>query len=246
MDFPISASDWLLASLVIVLASTVQGIIGYGIGVFGVPLLYLIYPGFIPAPLIMIGMLLPLMIVFRDHKAVIKRDILWALPGLAVGTFAAALVIEWISPKGLGVFLGTLVLVSVGISLLREFPDPRPPYIGTAAALSGFMGTITAIGGPPLSLVFQKVSGPRLPGTLSAIFVPGGILSLTALYSADKFGPEEFVLGASLIPSIALGYWLSGHLNRRLPAAVIRPAVLSVSSLAALLILYRSLFSGTG
>jgi len=239
-DLPISPLDWILASLIILIGATIQGVIGYGVAVLGAPLLFLIHPAFVPGPMLMIGMLLPLMILIRDYHSVRPRDVGWALPGSAIGIAAASLIMGSVSERYMGLLLGTLVLISVGISLLHRFPPPRPGTISLGAAVSGFMATITSIGGPPLALVFQNVHGPRLPGTLSAIFVPGGILSLAALHWAGRFGWKEFVLGSTLLPAIILGYAASGKLNRSLHPNLLRPMVLTVSTGAAILILLQN------
>lgn len=240
---PFSFSIWLLASGILLLAATLQGIIGYGVGVLGVPLLYLIHPAFVPAPMIVIGMLLPMMILRREYRSVVRADVFWALPGMALGIALAASVINAISQQQMGIFLGSIVLLGVALSIFRAPTTPRKATISCASALSGFMGTITAIGGPPLALAFQSMPGPRLRGTLSAIFVPAGILSLGALFLAGRFGITELWLGLSLLPGMLAGFWLSGKLNQRISAHMLRTMVLSVSALAGCFILYQSVAS---
>ncbi len=241
MVLSITLTEWLIAIFVVSIGSTIQAIIGYGVGVLGAPLLYLIDPQLVPGPVIVIGMMLPLMILIRDYQSVQVNDVAWALPGSIVGIIVAAVVIGHVSQQGMALLLGGFVLLSVGISFVHQFPDPQPPYITSAAVLSGFSGTITAIGGPPLALVFQNVVGPRLPGTLSAIFVPSGLISLSALGWAGRFGIEELLLGVSLIPGIVIGYLISGKLIRRLSTAWVRNLLLIVSAVAAVLIIAKGL-----
>lgn len=237
----LSLSSWLMASGIIFLAATLQGIIGYGVGVFGVPLLYLVYPAFVPAPMIMIGMLLPMMILQRDFRAVQRQDVLWALPGMAIGIGLAAQIIHHISQQQLGYFLGSIVLLGVALSMFRSPALPGKGTLSLASGLSGFMGTITAIGGPPLALVFQRMHGQRLRGTLSAIFVPAGLMSLAALYGAGRLGIKEAMLALALLPGMLAGFWFSGQLNQRIRADTLNTMVLSVSALAGFFILYRSM-----
>ncbi|MCG5536386.1 sulfite exporter TauE/SafE family protein [Ectothiorhodospira mobilis] len=232
MDFPLSLLQWLLASAVILVGAILQGAIGYGVALLGAPLLYLIHPLLVPAPMIIIGMSLPLLILLREWRAVQPADVAWALPGSIAGTALAALVLGVVDQDLLGGLLGALVLLAVALSLVRRVPDPGPAILLPAAGLSGFMATITSIGGPPLALAFQNVSGPRLRGTLSAIFVPAGILSLSTLAWLDRFGPVEVLLGLSLLPAILLGFWISGRVAHRLDRRWLRPTVLAFSALA--------------
>ena len=50
-----------------------------------------------------------------------------------------------------------------------------------AGATSGVLGTATAIGGPPMALVWQRKSGARLRGTMSGFFLVGSVMSIAAL-----------------------------------------------------------------
>ena len=50
-----------------------------------------------------------------------------------------------------------------------------------AGATSGVLGTATSIGGPPMALVWQNSSGPKLRGTMSGFFLVGSVLSIAVL-----------------------------------------------------------------
>ncbi|MCG5516537.1 MULTISPECIES: sulfite exporter TauE/SafE family protein [unclassified Ectothiorhodospira] len=232
MDLPLTLPQWLLATLVLIIGAIIQGGIGYGVALLGAPLLYLIHPQLIPAPMLIVGMALPLLILLREWQAVHPRDVAWALPGSFAGTAMAALVLGVVAEQVLGMLLGILVLLGVGLSLIRHMPDPRPHHLLGAAGLSSFMATITSIGGPPLALAFQNVTGPRLRGTLSAIFVPAGIVALTALAFLGRFSHTELLLGLALIPGIVMGFWISGYLVDYLDRRWLRPAVLLFSAVA--------------
>ncbi len=232
--------EWLLASVVLVFCAIVQGSIGFGVGLIGAPLLYLINPALVPAPVIIVGMVLPALIVARDWRHVHGADVAWALPGTLLGTGLGSIVIGILSADGLALLFGTMVLFAVAMSIVGVTPRPTPRVILTGGGLSGFMATTTAIGGPPLALVFQHLRGPRLRGTLSAIFFPGGILALAGLYWAGRFGERELLAGLSLLPAIALGFALSGRVARWLDRRWLRPAILLLSTGAALVAITRA------
>lgn len=241
MEFPLTLTEWLLAMAVVVTGAVVQGTIGYGVALLGAPLLYLINPQLVPAPVILIGMILPLMILLRDWRAVYPVDVAWALPGSVAGAGLAAVVLGVLPQSRLELLFGCLVLLGVAMSAIGWAPRPRPLNLLGAGGLSSFMGTTTSIGGPPLALVFQNVGGARLRGTLSAIFVPAGVLSLTALAWIGRFGIEELLLGLLLLPGVITGFWLSGAAAVALDGRWLRPAVLATSAAAALTAIARSL-----
>lgn len=234
MTLPLSPGEWLLATLVIVVGATIQGSIGYGVALLGAPLLFLINPDFVPAPVIIIGLSLPVMILLRDWRAVEPRDVGWALPGSVAGVVVAGALLKTLPREAMGLVFGVLILFGVGLSVAGRMPRPGPPHLFGGAALSAFMGTTTSIGGPPLALVLQHTSGPRLRGTMSAIFVPAGLLSLAALAWAGRFGSRELLLGLSLLPGVVAGFLLSGPIAHLLDRHWLRPVILAISAVAAL------------
>jgi hypothetical protein len=160
---------------------------------------------------------------------------------LLVGTAAAVLLVKNLSAEGMGLMFGTLVLAAVALSAAGWHPLPRARNLLLAAGATGFMGTATSVGGPPMALVYQSESGVRLRGTLSAVFLTGGLLSLAGLALAGRFGPAELAAGLGLLPGVVAGFLLSGPLATYLDGRWLRPAVLAVSAAAALAVLARSL-----
>jgi uncharacterized protein len=57
-----------------------------------------------------------------------------------------------------------------------------------AGAASTYMGTITAVGGPPIALIYQNQKGPLVRANMSAFFLVASFFSLTALVTAGYLG----------------------------------------------------------
>jgi len=234
MEIPLSLSEWILACGVVLLGALIQGSIGFGVALLGAPLLYLINPQLVPAPVIMIGMTLPMLILARDWHDVALADVGWILPGKLLGTVLAAILLGYLSDRWLGLIFGSLVLLGVLLSVMGRFPKAGHKQRFLGGSLAGFMATTTSIGGPPLALVLQHMHGARLRGTLSACFLPGGVMSLLALAWVGRLGPAEWLMGISLLPAMVLGFLLSFRLAHWLDRAWLRPALLAVSGLAGL------------
>ena len=232
MDIPLTLPGWLLAMLVVFAGSLIQGAIGFGVALVSAPVLYLIAPALIPGPMIIAGMFLPLLILLRDWRAVHFPDAGWAIVGQIPGTIAGVGLLALVSADMLGLVFGGLVLLAVGLSVAGRVAEPRPPQVFMAGVVAALMATATSIGGPPLALAFQHFSGARLRGTLSAVFVPGGVIVLSGLALSGRFGLSEIVMGLGLLPGVVLGFWLSGRAARWLDRDWLRPALLGVSALA--------------
>ncbi len=233
MDIPLGLLQWLLASLVVFVGSLIQGAIGFGVALIGAPLLYLIQPALIPGPMLLAGMCLPMMILLRDWRAVHFPDAGWAVAGQLPGALAGIAVLGVVAQDLLGVVFGALVLLGVALSAVGRIGRPRQHHVFMASGLAGLMATTTSIGGPPLALAFQHYNGARLRGTLSAVFVPGGVIIIGTLAAFGRFGVPELVMGLSLLPGVAVGFWLSGRLAAWLDRDWLRPALLGVSAVAA-------------
>ena len=134
---------------------------------------------------------------------------------------------------------GVLVLSGVGMSLSGLRLAPSGSVLVGAGALSAMMGTIAAIGGPPLALVYQDAEGARVRATMSAFFLIGTLMSLTALWVVGRFGMMEVYLALLLMPSVFVGYfisrWTAGYVDR----GFTRWAVLTVASLSGFLVILR-------
>jgi len=242
---PLTLTEWLLASLVLVGGAVVQGSVGFGVALLGAPLLFLLNPVLVPAPMLIAGLTLPALILVRDRAGLEKKPVAWALPGFVVGSALAGGVMASLPEGGMAMVFGGLVLLAVGLSALGWAPaEPGGGHLAAAGSLAGFMATATSIGGPPLALVFQHASGTRLRATLSAIFVPGGLFALVSLAAAGRFDGTALVAGLALLPAVFVGFWLSGFTARALDRAWLRPAVLAASALAGGGAVLRALIQG--
>jgi len=107
--------------------------------------------------------------------------------------------------------------------------------------LSGFMGTTSAIGGVPMALIYQDLQGPKLRGTLSAIFVVGTLLSIISLIIIGRFGGQQIILSLELIPGILIGYFISTRTAKLFDRGYVRLMVLGLAGLSGVVILIRGL-----
>ena len=110
-----------------------------------------------------------------------------------------------------------------------------------AGVLSGIMGTIAAIGGPPIALVYQDVPGGRLRTNMSVFFVFGTIISIISLIPVGRMGLQELILTLNLLPGILLGFLLSNFLVKKLDPRRMRGVVLWVATVSALVLVVRQL-----
>ena len=98
-----------------------------------------------------------------------------------------------------------MVLLGVVLTSAGWVPAARRRNVVLAGATSGLLGTATAIGGPPMALVWQRNSGARLRGTMSGFFLIGSVMSMVALAFTGAVDGHTLRTFALLIPAAVAG-----------------------------------------
>ena len=150
-----STLEFVLGLLVFTVGCTIQGVLGFGAGLFAVPILALIAPDFVPGPVLMANPLLCALFAWREHGAIDRAGLRWALIGRVPGVLFGAWALTAVSEDGLGLLFGTLLLIGVGLKVSGVHAARTPWTLMGAGGLSGFMGTSVAVGGPPIALVLD-------------------------------------------------------------------------------------------
>ncbi len=228
------------AIITVIVAAVVQGSLGFGLGMLGAPVLGLLDATLVPGPLLFVGVVMTASVAWQDRAELDWHGVRWALLGRVVGTMIAVVIISRLAGNGLTFVLGASILVGVALSATRWSLRPTVRTLLGAGALSGVMGTLTSVGGPPMALVYQREQAARLRSTLAGFFVVGAGLSLGALIVAGRFGRDELVDGVWLLPGAAIGLVISRWARPLLDRGWARPAVLGLSATAALVLVVES------
>jgi uncharacterized membrane protein YfcA len=238
---PVTPAELAIAMVLTAAGSVVQGSIGFGMAVIASPILLLVNPAFVPGPMLLTAVFLVLLMSLRDRRDVIVGDVAVATVGRVLGTIPAALVVRALEPSVFELLFAVLVIGVVLLSVKGIHSRRTPRNVFAAATLSGFIGTMSSMGGPAMALVYQHETGPKIRGTLSAIFTIGTAISVLGLWWAGRFGAVELQLALLLMPAVFVGFLLSRYTAGRLDKAHTRPAVLAISALAAVAIVLRVL-----
>ncbi len=92
-----------------------------------------------------------------------------------------------------------------------------------------------------MAILYQHSSGARIRSTLAVFFLIGSLVSVAALVLVGEIGRPEVLAAAVLLPFMVVGFLVSGPLRRPLDRGFTRPAVLVLSSGAALVLGVRAL-----
>ncbi|WP_173935173.1 sulfite exporter TauE/SafE family protein [Chelativorans sp. Marseille-P2723] len=230
----------LAAAIALVLAGAIQGSTGFGFNMLAAPLLAILDPAFVPGPMITVATLVCIGGMMSELHALNRQDLAYALSGRVVSATVAALIVGLMSPEAFSALFGFAVLLSVGLSLSGLRIPARPSTLLAAGTISGFMGTLTSIGAPPMAMVYQDTGGARMRATLNAFFVFGGLISILALWLAGRFGTHDLWLAMLMTPFAFAGLLMSAWGRKFVDRGGVKAVVLTVSSISGLVLILRA------
>lgn len=224
----------ILGSLIVFIGAFVQTSVGFGLAVIAAPVLYFINPDFVPAPVTVAALTLSVANVVTYRDGVSIAGLKAAVVGRVPGSLAGAGLLLWLDQNLLGLWIGISVLFGVGVSLTPLRWNPTPGRMLTAGFLSGFMGTSTSIGGPPMALLWQHQDLRLVRANLAAFFMVSCLISLVILAPAGYFGLRHLWLSLPLLPVTLLGFWAAKRTLHRLPHRAIRAISLALCAASGL------------
>jgi len=229
----------LLAALVAVTVGTaVQSLTGFGMAVIAAPILVLINPDYLPAPILALGCVLSLLNCaryrHRMHFGNTRLALSGRVPGAALGIWLLALLPQ----SFFFLSFSLLIILSVILSYHHFSVSQSPRNLLIAGFFSGLMGTTTSVGGPPMALAYQNSELSTARAELGLFFLLGTLMSLCFLLLSGNFSHRQLLLTLPLLPAVLAGFWLSLKLDKRFQAHYLKPliALLSLSASAVILI----------
>jgi hypothetical protein len=228
--------------LVVTAAAAVQGSMGLGFGQIAAAGLVWTLPDMMPAVVILMACVVGAASAFRERHNINLPNLQRSLYGRMAGTALAIplIVVAAQYPQGFPLLFGALLLVAVVISLTPFRPRMSGTALITAGTASGLMGTITAVGAPPMGLVFQDQDVKMARPTLNAFFAIGGIVSLMALWYSGRFSLQHVVMLLYLSPALVAGLFISGKI-RKYSGNQFRYFVLAFSTISALMLIAKTI-----
>lgn len=237
----VAAPEFLVAVAAVLIGSVVQGAIGVGLNMIAAPFVAIVVPEALPATLVLIAVPIAITTLVREHHAVDRVALPWMLVGALPGTALGLLVVEAADATALAIIVGSTTLIGVALSVLSP---PIPTNRGTALVAgftSNLFGTASAVGGPPVALLFQHRTGPIARATLGAFFATSAGLSLVGYVATGTMTDDQVLFALALAPVMVAGLWLSRHFHRFVDGGWLRPTMLALSAIAGATAILRSL-----
>lgn len=243
--------DWifLLVFAVIFLATLVRSAFGFGEALIAVPLLALIMPVEVAAPLaVLLSITVAAVVVARDWRAVhfesAWRLVLSTLLGVPLGLLLLVTAAEPVVKS----ILAIVIIAFSAFCLSRRVPmtlrhDRFAWLFGFAA---GVLGGAYGMNGPPLVAygALRGWSPQRFRATLQGYFLPASLVGMAGYWAAGLWTMEVTRTYLLTLPLASLAIALGGVLNRRFSGKVFLTCVHIGLILAGGALLVQALLQG--
>jgi len=221
-----------LAATAIAVGAFVQTSIGFGMAIVAAPFLFYLNPAYIPAPMIL-ATLANVMYTAWFYRADLRlRDLTAAIIARVPGSLAGVALLLLVSVEVLAVLIAVIIVAGIVLTYVRLPIAWNRRNLAAAGFLSGFMGTSTSIGGPPMAFVLQSQGANVRRGNLGAFFVFSSLVSLLFLLPAGRLGALELQLGLPLVPAAWLGSWMAARVSHRFSETLLRRGTMVLCSIA--------------
>ena len=98
---------------------------------------------------------------------------------------------------------------------------------------------VSAIGGPPIALLYRNDEGPTVRANLGLVFAIGLSITISVRAAAGEVSSGEVVIGAALLPAVWLGLRASHKLIPHVDGPRLRNVIVIIAGGAAVMLLAR-------
>jgi uncharacterized membrane protein YfcA len=211
--------------IVVLLAGSIQGLVGFGSGLVMVPVLVLYFEPKVLVPMALLhGLVMNGALAMGARRSVEPKRV---APILITGIFGipfGALLLIFLLPEYIKLLIG-VVIVAFGLMLLsgrtfRVRNETRTSLL--VGSISGLLNGSISMSGPPVILFFsnQKVRKGNFRANLVFYFFILNIVTLLVFYFMGIMTLEVMIIAGILLPAaligIGAGSLVSKHVNEKL------------------------------
>jgi len=239
-----SLDFYLIILFLIILGAITQSAIGIG---FGIPagILVLLEPSMVPSCIILMGSFLALSNAMLSYKDIIKVDLIYSFTGRVIGSILAMpLIFLTLGTDYYLIVFGVLLLIATYLSAKKWNIVATKKNITIAGTASGIMGTLTGIGGPPMAIVYQNSSAPKVVATLNMFFGIGALFSVLLFVYFDLINLPEVMKSIYLSPGLVIGTYIGRRgIVRKFVNRNLKNLIIAICFISALVIILDAILS---
>jgi uncharacterized membrane protein YfcA len=211
----------IIAPAVLFVATLIRSAFGFGEALVAVPLLALLLPVQVAAPVaVLVSITVALVVVAQDWRKVHLRSacalVLPTIPGIVFGLLLLRSVREPVVKGVLAVVIIVFSASSLFAGWRRELKDDRFAWLFGFGA--GVLGGAYGMNGPPL-VVYGALRGwspQRFRATLQGYFLPASVAGMCGYQAAGLWTPAVNRFYLLSLPLVLVAIFLGREINRRM------------------------------
>ena len=208
---------------VVFVASLIRSTFGFGEALISVPLLALVLPVSVVAPLaVLLSITIAAVVIVQDWRHIHLRSAIWLLLPTFLGIPLGLLLLTRVDDHIVKGILGAVIALFAAYLFWRRSP-PRlhtdnAGWLLGCGLTAGILGGAYGMNGPPLVIygAMRGWSPQHFRATLQGYFLPASLASMVGYWVSGLWVPEvthDYLISlVTVLPAILLGRWL----NRRM------------------------------
>lgn len=240
IDF-LTMGELLLCCGIVIFASALQVSIGMGFGMLASPLIALVKPELVPGSILTMGLFVAFAGAWRERENISMNELNLGTLGRVIGSIMAFGMLLLIPDvESFFIVFGVLMLIAIGMTAYGRNTPFSDKSLLNLSIVSGLMGSITAVGAPPMALIYHDKDPAVVRPTLNAFFFAGCVLGLISLGLSGWISTQDFIAAILFIPAMFVGILISQPF-KKLPSNLMSKLLLGLSATASILLIFKGL-----
>lgn len=201
---------WVLAFCVVLFASFIRGVVGFGFVLILAPIMLLILnPKSVVVVNLLLGLLTNMLVLRYGFRNVYLKMLVPMAASSLLGIPLGIWIIKIIAPSTLKVLIGGVTVffaIPLVLGFTKTFTKERLAC-SISGFLSGILSTSTSLGGPPVVMLMHNQNWRKevIHSSLAAYYLFASSCSLIALSVSGFINAQHVILAASLVPALLVG-----------------------------------------
>ncbi len=240
-DF-LTTGELILCCGIIIFASVLQVSIGMGFGMLASPLIALVKPELVPGSILAMGLFVAFSGAWRERNNISIDELKLGVGGRVIGSIIAfGLLLLIPDVNSFLVVFGVVMLIAIAMTAYGMKISFTSQNLLLLSIISGVMGSITAVGAPPMAVIYHDRKPQIVRPTLNAFFFVGSVLGLISLGFSGWISAQDFIAAIIFLPAMFFGILVSAPF-KKMPSTLVSRLLLGLSAIASLSLILRGLF----
>jgi len=241
IPFDLTIFELVFIALLLFVASSIQGLLGFGFAVIASPIIVQIEPNLVPQLLSLLGFPLALRVFYREKNQVSLSKVKPLILGRLLGGPIGLLFLLNLSERYLSICVGIIVFLAGLGSFFGWVINRNNLNSFLAGIFSGIFGMIAAIGGPPIALLYRNTKSQEFRPSVNSIFSIGILITLSLLLLSGNLLVDHLLLFLLFLPFVLFGIRVSSPFLSKVSATFIAQSVTYFSIFSGLYVILRNL-----